>query len=106
LSGQNAAAQNCTFYPSAAAAEQAGFRPCLLCCPELAPGNARINAAGRLAAAVAKRMEEGSFIEQRFGDLAQEFGVSDTRLGSAQIYSLWHTVFKLLGGGDRSPDAA
>jgi AraC family transcriptional regulator, regulatory protein of adaptative response / DNA-3-methyladenine glycosylase II len=69
--------KNCTFYPSAAAAEQAGFRPCLLCRPELAPGNARIDAAGRLAAAVAKRMEEGSFIEQRFGDLAQEFGVSD-----------------------------
>jgi hypothetical protein len=37
-----------------------------------------------LAAAVAKRMEEGSFIEQRFGDLAQEFGISDTRLGSSQ----------------------
>jgi AraC family transcriptional regulator, regulatory protein of adaptative response / DNA-3-methyladenine glycosylase II len=72
--------KNCTFYPSAAAAEQAGFRPCLLCRPELAPGNARIDAAGRLAAAVAKRMEEGSFIEQRFGDLAQEFGVSDRHL--------------------------
>ncbi len=72
--------KNCTFYPSAAAAEQAGFRPCLLCRPELAPGNARIDATGRLAAAVAKRMEEGSFIEQRFGDLAQEFGVSDRHL--------------------------
>jgi AraC family transcriptional regulator, regulatory protein of adaptative response / DNA-3-methyladenine glycosylase II len=72
--------KNCTFHPSAAAAEQAGFRPCLLCRPELAPGNARIDAAGRLAAAVAKRMEEGSFIEQRFGDLAQEFGVSDHHL--------------------------
>jgi AraC family transcriptional regulator, regulatory protein of adaptative response / DNA-3-methyladenine glycosylase II len=72
--------KNCTFYPSAAAAEQAGFRPCLLCRPELAPGNARIDAAGRLAAAVAKRMEEGSFIEQRFKDLAQEFGVSDRHL--------------------------
>jgi AraC family transcriptional regulator, regulatory protein of adaptative response / DNA-3-methyladenine glycosylase II len=72
--------KNCTFHTSAAAAEQAGFRPCLLCRPELAPGNARIDAAGRLAAAVAKRMEEGSFIEQRFGDLAQEFGVSDRHL--------------------------
>jgi AraC family transcriptional regulator, regulatory protein of adaptative response / DNA-3-methyladenine glycosylase II len=98
--------KNCTFYPSAAAAEQAGFRPCLLCRPELAPGNARIDATGRLAAAVAKRMEEGLFIEQRFGDLAQEFGISDTCLGSSQIYSLWHTVFKLPDGGDRPPDAA
>jgi AraC family transcriptional regulator, regulatory protein of adaptative response / DNA-3-methyladenine glycosylase II len=58
----------------------------------LAPGNARIDAVGRLAAAVAKRMEEGSFIEQRFGDLAQEFGISDTRLGSAQIYFMAYGI--------------
>lgn len=72
--------KNCTFYPSAAAAEQAGFRPCLLCRPELAPGNARIDATGRLAAAVARRIEDGTFIEQRFEDLAQELGVSDRHL--------------------------
>jgi AraC family transcriptional regulator, regulatory protein of adaptative response / DNA-3-methyladenine glycosylase II len=72
--------KNCTFYPSAAAAEQAGFRPCLLCRPELAPGNARIDATGRLAAAVASRIEEGTFIEQRFEDFANELGVSDRHL--------------------------
>ena len=31
-------ARNCRFFPSAAAAEQGGFRPCLRCRPELAPG--------------------------------------------------------------------
>ena len=72
--------KNCKFYPSAAAAEQAGFRPCLLCRPELAPGNARIDANGRLAAAVAQRIENGTFIEQRFEDLAQELGVSERHL--------------------------
>jgi AraC family transcriptional regulator of adaptative response / DNA-3-methyladenine glycosylase II len=72
--------KNCTFYPSAAAAEQAGFRPCLLCRPELAPGNARIDATGRLAAAIARRIEEGTFIEQRFEDLAQALGVSERHL--------------------------
>jgi AraC family transcriptional regulator, regulatory protein of adaptative response / DNA-3-methyladenine glycosylase II len=72
--------KNCTFYPSAAAAEQAGFRPCLLCRPELAPGNARIDATGRLAAAVARRLEEGTFIEQRLEDFAQELGVSNRHL--------------------------
>jgi AraC family transcriptional regulator, regulatory protein of adaptative response / DNA-3-methyladenine glycosylase II len=41
--------ENCTFYPSAAAAEQAGYRPCLRCRPELAPGQAKIDAVGRLA---------------------------------------------------------
>ncbi len=29
--------ENCRFYPSAAAAQQAGFRPCLRCRPETAP---------------------------------------------------------------------
>lgn len=72
--------KNCTFYPSAAAAEQAGFRPCLLCRPELAPGNARIDAMGRLAITVARRIEEGTFVEQRFEDLAQELGVSERHL--------------------------
>ncbi len=32
--------ENCRFFPSAAAAEVDGFRPCLRCRPELAPGNA------------------------------------------------------------------
>jgi AraC family transcriptional regulator of adaptative response / DNA-3-methyladenine glycosylase II len=72
--------KNCTFYSSAAAAEQAGFRPCLLCRPELAPGNARVDATGRLAMAVARRIEDGSFIEQRFGDFAQCLGVSERHL--------------------------
>lgn len=72
--------KNCTFYPSAAAAEQAGFRPCLLCRPELAPGHARIDAAGRLAAAVARRIDAGTFVEQRFETLAQELGVSPRHL--------------------------
>src|ERR1700744_4699450 len=29
--------ENCIFFPSAAAAQQAGFRPCLRCRPETAP---------------------------------------------------------------------
>lgn len=44
--------ENCTFYACAAAAEQAGYRPCLRCRPELAPGQARIDAVGRLAIAI------------------------------------------------------
>jgi AraC family transcriptional regulator of adaptative response / DNA-3-methyladenine glycosylase II len=44
---------NCTFYPSAAAAEAEGFRPCLRCRPELAPGYAVVDANRRLAQAAA-----------------------------------------------------
>src|SRR6266853_1384234 len=33
-------AANCRFFDTAQEAEQGGFRPCLRCRPELAPGNA------------------------------------------------------------------
>lgn len=36
--------ENCSYHKTAASAEQAGYRPCLLCRPELAPGNAPIDA--------------------------------------------------------------
>ena len=42
-------AANCRFFESAAAAEQASFRPCLRCRPELAPGNAPVDDARRIA---------------------------------------------------------
>ncbi len=70
----------CAFYPSAAAAEQAGFRPCLRCRPELAPGQARINALGRLAADAAERIENGALTEGSVADLAAEIGVSERHL--------------------------
>jgi AraC family transcriptional regulator of adaptative response / DNA-3-methyladenine glycosylase II len=72
--------ENCKFYPSAAAAERAGFRPCLRCRPELAPGNAGIDAASRLAAVAASRIEDGALTDTRVGELARELGVSDRHL--------------------------
>src|SRR3954454_2302995 len=48
--------ERCRFFPSAAAAEQAKFRPCLRCRPELAPGNAPIDAVGRMAKLAASRI--------------------------------------------------
>lgn len=72
--------KNCTFYPSAAAAEQSGFRPCLLCRPELAPGNAPIDAMGQLAARIARRLEEGTLMEQSCEAIAQELGISERQL--------------------------
>ena len=41
------------------AAEKAAFRPCLRCRPELAPGNAPVDDAQRIAALVATRIDEG-----------------------------------------------
>lgn len=72
--------ESCTFHPSAAAAERAGFRPCLRCRPELAPGNARVDALGRLAAAVLDRLESGTLPEDGIAALAGELGVTDRHL--------------------------
>jgi AraC family transcriptional regulator, regulatory protein of adaptative response / DNA-3-methyladenine glycosylase II len=72
--------ENCTFYPSAAAAEKAGYRPCLRCRPELAPGNARIDALGVLAAGVAGRIEDGALSDLSMDELAAEFGVTARHL--------------------------
>lgn len=52
-------AANCRFFGSAEAAEKAGFRPCLRCRPELAPGTAPIDDAQRIARLLVHRLEEG-----------------------------------------------
>src|SRR5687767_1609988 len=52
-------ATNCRFFTSAAAAEKASFRPCRRCRPELAPGNAPVDDARRIASMIAHRIDEG-----------------------------------------------
>ncbi|WP_234084194.1 DNA-3-methyladenine glycosylase 2 family protein [Azonexus sp. R2A61] len=72
--------ENCSFHPSAAAAEQAGFRPCLLCRPELAPGNAPLDAAASLAQRAARLLEDHCASEHRVDELARRLGCSDRHL--------------------------
>jgi AraC family transcriptional regulator, regulatory protein of adaptative response / DNA-3-methyladenine glycosylase II len=50
---------NCRFFAHAAAAEKAGFRPCLRCRPEVAPGRAPHEATSHLAWAAAQLLESG-----------------------------------------------
>ena len=68
---------NCTFQPSAAAAEAAGFRPCLKCRPELAPGFSPADAAGRLARMAALVIEEDCLTDDGVAGLADRLGVTD-----------------------------
>jgi AraC family transcriptional regulator of adaptative response / DNA-3-methyladenine glycosylase II len=81
--------ENCMFFTNAAAAESAGFRPCLRCRPELAPGYSAIDANERLARQAAALIEDGftSDLESLAGRLGvtgrhlrrvfrSEFGVS------------------------------
>jgi AraC family transcriptional regulator of adaptative response / DNA-3-methyladenine glycosylase II len=71
------------FFRSAAAAERAGFRPCLRCRPELAPGLALIDAVPRLARAAAHRIAAGALNGRSVAELARDLGVGERHLRRA-----------------------
>ncbi|HTL06417.1 MAG TPA: AlkA N-terminal domain-containing protein [Gemmatimonadales bacterium] len=71
------------FFDSAAAAERAGFRPCLRCRPELAPGRAPMDAVTRLARVAADRIGAGALNGHSVAELAGELGVSERHLRRA-----------------------
>ncbi len=73
-------AANVVYYPSAAAAEGAGFRPCLRCRPELAPGN-RIGCSGEQRVARGLRLiDEGFLAEHSLQDLATRLDIGARQL--------------------------
>ena len=74
---------NCTFFRSAAEAEAAGFRPCMNCRPETAPGrsaaDARSSLARRAAALLQAECPSGAGMEA----LATKLGYTDRHLRRA-----------------------
>src|SRR4051812_4638675 len=75
--------ENCRFFLSAAAAESNGYRPCLRCRPELAPGNASVDATSRLAQAAASMMEDRTLEQDGLDTLAERLGITDRHLRRA-----------------------
>ncbi len=75
--------ENCTFYGSAAAAEQAGYRPCLMCRPELAPGAAPIDATSALVRKAARLFEENCGSGQDMEAYGHRLGCSARHLRRA-----------------------
>jgi len=75
--------ENCRFYPSAAAAESAGYRPCLRCRPELAPGNASVDARTRVAQAAASLIEDRTLDAESLETVALRLGITDRHLRRA-----------------------
>jgi AraC family transcriptional regulator of adaptative response / DNA-3-methyladenine glycosylase II len=73
--------KNCRFFTSAEAAEKASFRPCLRCRPELAPGQAPIDQARRIAHLITRRIDEG-LIDDGAGleEIAAQFQLSSRQL--------------------------
>ena len=74
--------ENCRFYANAASAELGGFRPCLRCRPELAPGLALVDSPHVLAQQAARMLDHAA----RDGDvvalpaIAARLGVTDRHL--------------------------
>ncbi len=72
--------ENCTFYHTAAEAEQAGYRPCLLCRPELAPGASITDATANLVYRSARMLEENCGSGVSLSELAGRLGCTDRHL--------------------------
>ena len=74
-------AANCRFFDTPQEAEQAGFRPCLRCRPELAPGNAPVDDAQRIARLIVQRLEEGQLDEEAgLEAIADQFELSSRQI--------------------------
>ena len=70
----------CSFYANAASAERAGYRPCLRCRPELAPGQAPVDAVRTAARWAVARIEAGALNAGDLERLAAEYGISSRQL--------------------------
>jgi len=74
-------AANCRFFGTPQEAEQEGFRPCLRCRPELAPGNAPVDDAQRIAQLIVQRLEEGRLDENAgLEAIADQFELSSRQI--------------------------
>ncbi|MBP6899394.1 MAG: DNA-3-methyladenine glycosylase 2 family protein [Burkholderiaceae bacterium] len=93
--------ENCRFFDQAAQAEAAGFRPCLRCRPELAPGLSLTDSSDMLAAQAARMLtqavQDGLAGDDRAGALlpaiAARLGVTDRHL--RRIFQRAHGVTPL-----------
>ncbi|MBL8324840.1 MAG: DNA-3-methyladenine glycosylase 2 family protein [Rubrivivax sp.] len=87
--------RNCRFFGNAASAEQAGFRPCLRCRPELAPGLAFADSSRSLAQAAARLLTQAVLEGQelKLPALAARLGVTDRHL--RRIFAAEHGVSPL-----------
>jgi len=72
--------KNCVFVPSAAAAQAAGYRPCLRCRPEVAPGLAASNGTSNTVVRALRLIDEGALDEADVGSLATRLGVGERHL--------------------------
>jgi len=73
-------AKRVTYYASAAAAEAAGYRPCLRCRPELAPGDGAWRRGDAVVARALKLIENGALDERPLAALAERVDIGERQL--------------------------
>lgn len=74
-------ASNITYYPSAAAAAEAGLRPCLRCRPEAAPGTPAWLGTSAVVRRALGLIHDGALDEASVERLAERLGVTARHLG-------------------------
>jgi len=72
--------KNVTYYPSAAAAEHAGYRPCLRCRPETAPFCPAWNGTRTTVERALKMIDAGALDQGTVADMAEKLGVGSRHL--------------------------
>lgn len=72
--------ENCIFVPCAAAAQEAGFRPCLRCRPETSPGTPAWLGTSATVSRALRLISEGALDEGSLDELAARLGVGDRHL--------------------------
>jgi AraC family transcriptional regulator of adaptative response / DNA-3-methyladenine glycosylase II len=72
--------ENCTFVPCAAAAEEAGYRACLRCRPEAAPGTPAWQGSSATVTRALRLIEAGALDDAGVDVLAEKLGVGDRHL--------------------------
>lgn len=75
-----AQSKNVQFFPTAAAAERAGFRPCLRCRPETAPGSPAWIGTATTVARGMRLIQQGFLDEASVADLADRLGIGPRHL--------------------------
>ncbi|MEZ4221558.1 MAG: AlkA N-terminal domain-containing protein [Polyangiaceae bacterium] len=92
---------NVEYFPSAALAAQAGYRPCLRCRPETAPRSPSWQGTVSTVKRALRLIHEGALVDEDTGGLAERLGVSDRHLRrlfeahvgvSPQAYALNHRL--------------
>ena len=72
--------ENVTFFPTAAAASEAGYRPCLRCRPECAPGTPAWGGTSATVRRGLKLIASGALDDSNIEDLATRLGVTSRHL--------------------------